>query len=463
MRRYIIFTVAILTLLTAAISGTVVAVAFPNIVSSFNTSLILAGWVLSINQLACTMGMPLVGKIGDAYGNKSTFIFCICLFTGATILCALAPNIETLILFRFIQGFGMGGFLPTATALIAEQFPDRRQQAIGLLSSGYAIGTIIGPNLGGWLTESFGWQSTFWVFVPFGFLMMIAMWFLLPKTRGKGGKLDLVGAGFLTSILSAIMVGISLMGNSQQGIPWVQVSLFFALSAILLIIFLKRQAKVKNPIIDVQILQEKRFLASNVYNFVVGIAIFAITSFIPLYAVSIFNMSTFYSGLVMTPRSIGVLIASIIISLYLIRWGYRKPMIIGTIISSVSLIMMGIAGPNTTLFGWQINGFLILSFIMFMNGVAQGIVLPAANNACIELMPEKVGTITGVRGMFRQVGGAIGISVTTLTLHNSGNMQQGFFLVLMGTAVILLMSLPLIFMMPKNANVLPVIKDSKQA
>jgi MFS family permease len=352
----------------------------------------------------------------------------------------------------------MGGFLPIGTSIIAEQFPDRRQQAIGLMSSTYAVGTIIGPNLGGWLTESFGWQSTFWVFVPFGVVMLFVILFLVPKSSGNHEKLDFVGAGFLTSILTAIMIGISLMGNTELGIAWIQVGLCFAISAILLVVFIKRQAKVQYPIIDLQILQEKRFLASNVYNFVVGIGIFAITSFIPLYAVSVFTMSTFESGLIMTPRSIGVLAASITISLYLVRWGYRKPMVIGTIVSAASLIMMAFAGPNTLLFGWQINGFVLLSLIMLINGVAQGTVLPAANNACIELMPEKVGTITGVRGMFRQIGGAIGISLSTLVFHNSGTLQQGFFLVLIGTAVILVISVPLIYLMPENAGTAPIKK-----
>ena len=458
MKRYLIFGVISITMLTNTMSGTVVAVAFPNIVSSFNISLIVAGWVLGANQLACTVGMPLIGKIGDAYGNKSTALLCICLFTLGSLFCALAPNIETLIVFRFIQGLGVGGLLPIGTSIIADQFHDNRQKYIGLLPSFNALGSILGPNLGGWLTTAYGWRATFWVFVPIGLLTLIAILVLVTKTSGKPSKLDFVGAGLLTGILSAVMIAISLMGNTQQNISWIQVGLILAVGIALLVMFIRRQAKVKNPIIDLEILKERRFLASNMYNFILGVGLLGVSSFIPLYAVSIFGMSTFDSGFVMTPRSIGIMAASIVISIYLVRWGYRRPMIIGTVVTAASFIIMSIVNPHTVLCGWQINDFLLLSIILLVNGIAWGVITPAANNACIELMPDKVGTVVGVRGMFRMLGGAIGISVITLALNNSHSLQQGFFIVLFGTAIILALSLPLIFIMPKDAGELPIDK-----
>jgi MFS family permease len=285
---------------------------------------------------------------------------------------------------------------------------------------------------------------------------------LLPKTRGNASKLDLVGAGLLTAFLAAIMFGISLMGSNQQGISWGVVGLSFAAAAILLYIFIRRQAKVKEPIIDTEILREKRFMAANAYNFFLGFGLFAVSGFIPLYAVTIFGMSTFNSGFVMTPRSIGIIITSIGVSLYLVKLGYRKPMIIGTVVAAVSLFIMGTVNPDAGLFGIKTSGFILLSLILLLNGLGHGTTLPAANNACIELLPEKIGTITGVRGMFRQMGGAIGISVVTLVLHNSSSMQQGFLLVLIGTGLILLLTLPLIFMMPKNADVSPLAKEPGQ-
>jgi EmrB/QacA subfamily drug resistance transporter len=404
--------------------------------------------------------MPLAGKMSDAYGNKFTFILCICLFTLGSFFCAIAPNIEILIVARFVQGVGLGGFLPVGTSIIVSQFSNSRQQAIGIMSATFAVGQIVGPNLGGWLTSSFGWQANFWIFVPFGILVLIATLILIPRSKRTASKLDFIGAGILTAMLASIMVAISLMGSSNGQIPWFWVVILFGTGIILLVIFMRRQRKIKNPIIETEVLQEKRFIAANAYNFVLGFALFGITMFIPLYAVSIFGMSTFDSGFVMTPRSIGVLIASALSSLLLVRLGYRKPMIVGTILSLLSLFALGIITPDR-LSGWPISNFMFLSLILLVNGIGQGVANPAANNACIELMPDRVGTITGVRGMFRQIGSAIGISLTTLVLHNTANIQHGFFLVMVWTGIILVLCLPVILLIPKNASVKAIIRNKK--
>jgi EmrB/QacA subfamily drug resistance transporter len=451
-RRYIIFASVVITLLMCAISSTTVAVAFPQIISSFNTSLVIAGWVLGANNLAGTIGMPLAGKVCDAYGSKFAFILFIILFTLGALLSAIAPNMILLIIFRLIQGLGMGGVLPAGTAIVANEFKDSRQQSIGLMSAVFAIGPIIGPNLGGWLTTAFGWESTFWIFVPFGVLALIVTLILIPRTKGDSSRLDYLGAGLLAGCVAAVMFGISLMDSENGAVSWPLVALFFALSIIFGFVFIRRLSRTKNPIIDVVVLRDKRFMAANLYNVILGFAMFALVSFVPLYAVSIFKMSTFDSGFVMTPRSIGVGIASIVASLSLMRWGYRKPMITGTLLTAASVLAMALITPDT-ISGWPVSGFIMLSLILLVNGVGQGIANPAANNACIDLMPEKIGTITGVRGMFRFIGAAVGTNLAALVIEGGKDIQHGFFLVLVGTAVILLLSIPLIYMIPKNAAV----------
>ena len=194
MTRYLVFCVTALSLLLVSISGTSVAVAFPEITAAFNASLILAGWVLSIHQLAGTVIMPLAGKAGDIFGGKRTFLISIAVFTGGSLVSAIAPNIWVLITGRFIQAIGAGAFLPLATSIISDYFPDKRQQAIGLFSSVFPIGMIIGPNIGGWLVESFGWQSVFWLNIPLGVVVFLFAWSLAGKS--EGGRSDMTGAGF---------------------------------------------------------------------------------------------------------------------------------------------------------------------------------------------------------------------------------------------------------------------------
>jgi EmrB/QacA subfamily drug resistance transporter len=453
MRRYVIFIVAGVSLLTVSVSSTMVSVAFPQMISFFNTSLVAAGWVLSVASLTNTVAMPLAGKACDIFGRKFIFILCTILFTVGSILCALAPNIGLLIFFRVIQGVGAGGFLPSATAIIAEEFPEKRLKYIGLFSTIFPIGQILGPNLGGWLTEVFGWRSTFWVCIPFGVLVLIMAVVLLRKTPSTSrAKLDLVGAGLISGMITIVMLGISLLGNNLGQFPWWKFLLCFVIAAILLVVFILRLNKVENPIIDVQVLRERPFAASNIFNFLYGVGTLGVYGFIPLYAVSIFNMSTLDSGLILTPRSIAMVISSFFVSMNLVRWGYRWPMVLGTAIMVAALVGLAFDKPGASIFGWSFNATTVLIILLFFSGFSQGIVAPASNNACIELAPDKVGVITGVRGMFRQLGSAISTNLTAVVIHNSGDLARGFFLVFIGLAVITLLTIPIIMFMPKGSN-----------
>ena len=235
--------------------------------------------------------MPLAGKACDIFGRKFIFILSAALFTVGSVLCALSPNVGLLIFFRFVQGVGAGAFLPAVTAIIAEEFPEKRQQYIGLFSTIFPFGQILGPNLGGWLTEVFGWQSTFWFCVPLGVIVLVVAILLLRKTPStSNAKLDLIGAGLISGTITAIMLGISLMGNNLGPIPWWEVALSFVLAAVFLIIFIRRLNTVENPIIDVQVLREGPFVASNIFNFLYGIGTLGVFGFIPLYAVSVYGM-----------------------------------------------------------------------------------------------------------------------------------------------------------------------------
>jgi EmrB/QacA subfamily drug resistance transporter len=463
MKRYIIFIVTSLSLLLVSISGTSVSVAFPDITASFNAPLILAAWVLGVNQLAGTAIMPLAGKAGDIFGGKRTFLISIVVFTLGSLLSALAPNIEFLIAARFIQAIGAGSFLPLATAIVSDQFPNARQQAIGLFSSIFPIGMIIGPNIGGWLVNSFGWRSVFWLNIPLGIIVFIATQVILKPGKKLGGKLDMTGAGLFTGMLSAFLTSLSIIGSSHDTTAWIISGLLLALSVVLLYLFLRHEGRIKDPIIDLQVLKDKPFQAANYFNFLYGMAVLGVMAFIPLYAIEVFGMSTLASGLILTPRSVGTMLASIVTSMSLPKWGYRGPMLFGTGAMIATLILLGFEFSSATFWGIHLSGAWVLGIIMFISGVGMGATAPAANNACIELMPDRVATITGVRGMFRQSGAAVSIAVTSLVLENFSHMGQGFRVVFFALAAVLVFSVPFIFAMPRSAAVCPPEKPVRKA
>jgi EmrB/QacA subfamily drug resistance transporter len=451
-RKYLVFGVTSLTFLLIAISGTSVSVAFPQIKLDFQSSLILAGWVLGVNQLTATAMMPLGGKAGEIFGVKRIYIASLVSFIAGSLVSALAPNIEVLILGRFIQAIGTGCVLPVATVIITDAFPDKRQQAIGMFTSIMPIGNIIGPNVGGWMVQSFGWRSVFWLNIPLGIIVLIISWIMLKAKKGEGGQLDLVGTGYFTGSLSSFLIALSSFGDIKNGGPLWLPPVLLVLAAIFMAVFIRRENRVKNPMIDLGLIKAKPFLSANIFNFFYGMAVLGVMSFVPLFATSIYGMSTLASGLLLTPRSAGMLLASIVTSLNLPKWGYRKPMLVGTGTIICCLMLLGLEPGNISFLSLHISSTIILGIVMFLIGAGMGITAPAANNACIDLIPERIGMITGLRGMFRQTGSAISIALTAVVLENFATMARGFTVVFFGLAAILLVTAPTVFSMPKAPN-----------
>jgi len=437
--RYLIFATVSVALMLSSIAATSLVVAFPTIMAAFSVPIIIAGWMISIYQLGLTATMPIVGKVSDVLGKKFTLMTCLVLFISGSMFCALSPNIGWLIFFRLIQAIGGGGFMPAAVGIVAEEFPESRQKAIGLFSSIFPIGQIIGPNLGGWLVDSFGWRSVFWVNVPIGLVALLFSALLLHPDKKKGASIDVLGAFLVGGSLASLMLGLTLMGyKAMLGLAWMMLSVAIVLALLLL----RHEARVEDPILDIEVLKTKPFIAANVYNFVYGTAVIGVLSLIPTYAASVYGMSALECGLLLTPRSVGMIASSVMTSIFIVRWGYRWPMIVGSSATVVGLFFLGFEPKNTAL----------LYVIMLVLGFGVGTASPAANNACIELMPQRAATITGVRGMFRQTGGAVSVTIATLVLHKIGDMALGFSAIFIGLAMAFMATMPLIFMMPKSPN-----------
>ena len=432
-------------------------VAFPVLTRDFDTSLVVAGWVLNSYQLVATIMAPLAGKISDVVGRKPAFMVYTILFTAGSMASALAPNIYLLIGFRVLQGIGGGGFMPCAAGVVSEEFPEARQRYIGLFSSIFPIGMMIGPNLGGWMVDSFGWRSIFWLNVPIGIVILaLSQWLLSTGKREQtGSSIDFTGAALLFGSLLTLMLGLTQIGNSSSDIPWLLVGGLTAAGIGTMVAFVWQEQRAREPIVDLELLKSRPFLAANIYNIIYGLTTLGTSSLLPLYAVSIYKMTIFESGVILTPRAVGTIVASVITSISIMNWGYRRPILIGTLIAAFSLFLLSLQIQGVEVVGFHIGATPLLLIILGLIGIGHGICTPASNNACIELMPEKVATITGLRGMFRQLGVVVSVAIGTVLLHNIGDVRRAFFIVLFGSALILLISIPLIFIMPRSPNIRP--------
>jgi MFS family permease len=248
------------------------------------------------------------------------------------------------------------------------------------------------------------------------------------------------------------MASLSIIGNSQTAEAWTISAVLFCFGIVLGVFLFWHEVRAKDPLIDIELMKGKPFVAANAYNVVYGAALIGIMSLAPTYAVSVYGMSTFESGFILTPRSIGMIVASLIASHYISRWGYRWPMVIGTSIIAIGFVLLSLEPNSASVFGLNLNTLTLLMTMMLLMGLGIGIVSPAANNACIELMPQRVASITGLRGMFRQLGGVVSVTIATLLLHLVGNMARGFSIICIAIALGLLLSISFIFAMPSSPH-----------
>jgi EmrB/QacA subfamily drug resistance transporter len=451
MRRYLIFVSAVVGLLMYSIDSTAVAVAFPHFIKDLGTNVLWAAWTISIYMVAMTSVMPLMGNLSDSFGRKRVFLISLVVFTASSLACGLAPNIYSLVAFRFLQGVGGASFLPTAAGIVSDQFPEHRERAIGLFSSIVPIGGIVGPNLGGWILSRYSWRYIFYINLPIGIGLIALIMILLEDSKIiSRPHIDFVGASFFFGAILFLMFGLNLIAENFSILSLFLTVIFLVISFSFLYLFFRQERKDSNPILDMALLRSKPFLAANLYNMIFGAGVFAIFPFVPLYATSVHKLSTLMSGVILTPRSLGAIAASSVTSFLLKRWGYRWPMVLGLIIISISTILLGQGLQVWRMMGIHLGIVEILSFLLLFSGIGMGIANPASNNACIELMPEKVATITGLRGMFRSVGGAFGISLITFILHLSSNPVNGFRITFFSFSLGLLFAIPLVFFMPSG-------------
>jgi len=449
MRRYFIFASAGLGLLMYSIDGTAVAVAFPNFIKDFGTNVLWAAWTISIYLIAVTSVMPLMGNLSDSLGRKKVFLISLILFTASSLACGLAPNIYSLVAFRFLQGIGGASFLPTAAGIVSDQFPMHRERAIGLFTSIFQIGGIVGPNLGGWIVSRYSWRYIFYINLPIGVGLIALIMILLEDSEVLSRPhIDFAGASFFFGAILFLMLSLNLFAENFSILSLLLTIIFLAVSFSFLYLFFSQEKKDSNPILDMAFLRAKPFLAANLCNMMTGAGVLGLFAFIPLYATSVHRLSTLVSGMILTPRSLAIIPASVVTSFLLKRWGYRRPMLLGVSIISLATILLGL-GPQL----WRMVGIHFgiaesLALIVMLSGVGIGIFFPASNNACIELMPEKVATITGLRGMFANVGGTLGVSLITIILHLSSTPANGFRTTFVSFGLVLLFTIPLIFLMP---------------
>jgi EmrB/QacA subfamily drug resistance transporter len=443
-RRYLVFAVVSLALMMSSVDQTIVATALRAIQHDLRAQVNWSSWTITIYSLGQVLVMPLAGKLGDQYGRKKLFLGAAVLFTGASLCCGFSGDIYLLIVLRAVQAIGGGAFMPSATGIVSELFGNDRDRAVGLFSSIFPIGGIIGPVLGGLFVTYWSWRGIFLVNVPIGVLLLVLGAAFIPAIpRRPDRHLDIRGVALLGSTLLAAMLGIAYLGgsNSQVGSPAFLVPELIAAAAG--IAFVRHTARAEEPFISLRFLTGRGFGVMNLLNFLYGSAVLGFAPLVPLYAENRYGLGALAAGTLLTARAVGM-IAIAGLAVYLLRrTGYRWPMAVGFTLTALGILGTAISPHGLSPYAW-------LALATGICGIGMGVSTPSANNATLQLAPEQAAAVAGLRGMFRQAGAITAVSVTAAIVARStdpGIAQAHVFLVF---AAMMAGSLPLMLLVPEH-------------
>ncbi|MFV0309935.1 MAG: MFS transporter [Desertimonas sp.] len=420
--------------LAASLQFAMVSVALPDIVEELGTSLRWASWAISLFTMAQAVALPVLGKLSDGAGRRAVFVGGIATFGAASVVCALAPNVGVLIAARAVQGVAAGSLLPSAYGIVGDAFPGaNRTRVLGLVASIFPIGAIVGPNVGGLLVEHAGWRWTFLINAPIAAIAAIWGWRRLPPPDGARSvsRIDGRGAAMLTASIGALMIAVTELGNEDGPVDERIVISCLVTAIVIGAVFVRHELRTRDPLIDMALARRREFAFLNALNFLYGACVFGMVSFVPLYAQEGYGFSASEAGLLLAPRAAAMMATSIAASMIIGRTGFRRPIGTGLTLMAVSGLLLSF-GPGLAARS-GLGDVPSLMIVVCLLGFGLGLAGPSANQAGLDLVPDQVAAITGLRGMFRALGGALGTaaiaSIASRAEAHAAGLERSFAIV----------------------------------
>ncbi|MCK6564560.1 MAG: MFS transporter [Dehalococcoidia bacterium] len=402
-----------ISMFVGAIDQTVVSTAMPRIVAELGGFGLLS-WVFTSYMLSSTVVVPLVGKLSDTFGRKWFILGGIAVFQIGSLACGAAPNIESLIAFRALQGIGGGAIMASVFATIGDLFPPaERGKYMGMFTGTFSLASILGPTVGGLITDNYGWRWVFYVNIPIGLIAIPAVWFNLPGRRLPGkAKIDWLGAFLLSSASVLFLLALVWAGDKYAWSSKEIVGLIAA-SVLLLAAFIFQEIRHESPMVPLHLFRNRVFLMSNLTVFMIGMGMFGSIAYLPTFVQTALGASATASGVVTTPQSLGLLVASVVGGQVISRTGrYRWQTILG---AALFLIAMGLLTTlEVGMPRWHVSAFMVFL------GAGIGLVMPTQSLVIQNAVPyQYLGVSSSAGQFFRQIGGVFGTAIFGTILANS--------------------------------------------
>jgi EmrB/QacA subfamily drug resistance transporter len=400
-----VFIALMLGMFLAALDQTIVSVALPTIVGDLG-GLNHLSWVVTSYLLASTVSTPIYGKLGDMYGRKPVFLVAILIFLAGSMLAGLSQSMAELIGFRALQGIGAGGLMVGAQAIIADIVPPRdRGRYIGLIGSVFAVASVAGPLLGGFLVTNLSWRWVFYVNLPIGVLAVaIVSTRLHLHTPHRQHRVDYLGATLLSGGVGALIL-LATWGGTQYAWGSREIIGLGIVGVALLTVFVWWERHAAEPLLPLQLFRSRIFSVANAMGFTIGMAMFGAIIFIPLFLQIVYGVSAKSSGLRTIPLMAGLLVTAIVSGRTISRIGRYRPFpIAGTAVLVVGMFLLSLLGVDTP--PWVASAYMVVVGVG-LGLVMQVLVLVVQNDA----RPQEIGVATSSATFFRSMGGAFGVAL----------------------------------------------------
>jgi EmrB/QacA subfamily drug resistance transporter len=411
----------LLTLFLASLDQTVVGTALPRIVTDLNGASLYA-WVVSAYLLSSTVTVPVYGKFSDVFGRKVMLMIGVCLFLLGSWLSGASQNMNELIAFRTIQGLGAGALFPIVIAIIGDLYsPRERGRFQGLFGAVFALSFIVGPFIGGWITDHISWHWVFYVNVPFGIASLVVLATVLPSAGRRQASvrdLDYLGIVLFTAGVVPFMLGLTNKGNvnsSGQLASWTDpdVGGLIAIGLVILAIFLFAETRAKEPIIPLDLFRDRDYAVSMAAVFAFGIAMFAAVIFMPRFYQTVRGISATASGYYIWPLLVGLMGGSIGTGLLISRLGRYKWLMTG------GAVVMLIGGFLMTHLTAGVSDWVLWAWMLVL-GLGIGPAMAGFTVVVQNAVPmNRLGVATSTLTFLRQIGASVGLAAAGTIFSSS--------------------------------------------
>ncbi|HVY13263.1 MAG TPA: DHA2 family efflux MFS transporter permease subunit [Alphaproteobacteria bacterium] len=401
------------------IDTTIANVALPHIQGSLSATQDQISWVLTSYIVASAIATPPIGWLEGRFGRKKVFMVCVAGFTLASLLCGMATSLPEIVLFRLLQGMFGSGLVPLSQSVLLDINPkEKHGAAMALWGIGVMIGPILGPTLGGWITENYSWRWVFYINLPLGVLALLGIFTFMHESERRARPFDWFG--FTT--LSLGLACLQLMLDRGERVDWfssAEIIIYAGLGVACLWMFVVRMMQAEHPFLTLSLFKDRNLLMGLIFIFFVGIILLATLALLPPYMQNLMGYPVIDVGLLMVPRGVGTMIAMIIVGAISNKVDPRALILLGLGLTILSLWQM--AGFTTFVPGSMIAGS------GFIQGLGLGFIFVPLNTISFSTLPPQLRTeAAGLYSLMRNIGSSIGISVVIALLTRNTQINHAY-------------------------------------